>query len=47
MLMRSQIDTWGKSSDGKDIVFEIKTRACAPIWYEVENYIDYLDYEIV
>lgn len=31
MLMRSQIDTRGKDANGDDIVFEIKTRAVAPI----------------
>jgi len=46
MLFRSQIDTRGKDENGNDIVFEIKTRAVAPLRYDLPNYIDYLDYEI-
>jgi len=46
ILLRSQIDCGGKDKSGKDIVFEIKTRAVAPIRYDVFNYMDYLDYEV-
>ena len=46
MFLRSQIDTRGKDLEGNDIVFELKTRASAPIRYDISNYIDYLDYEI-
>jgi len=46
ICLRSQIDTTMKLEDGSDIVFEIKTRAVAPIRYDLENYKDYLDYEI-
>jgi len=47
MLLRSQIDARGTDENGKPIVFELKTRATAPIRYEILNYIDYLDYEII
>jgi len=47
MLLRSQIDCRGVDKDGKDIVFEIKTRAAAVIRYDIENYIDYLGYQII
>lgn len=46
ILLRSQIDCGGKDKSGKDIVFEIKTRAVAPIRYDVFNYKDYLDYDV-
>lgn len=46
ILLRSQIDCGGKDSKGNDIVYEIKTRACAPIRYDLDNYQDYLDYEV-
>lgn len=46
ILLRSQIDCAGKDSKGNDIVFEIKTRAVAPIRYDVLNYQDYVDYEL-
>jgi hypothetical protein len=26
------------------LIFEIKTRACAPMRYDIENYRDYSDY---
>lgn len=47
MLLRSQIDCRGEDADGKPIVFELKTRATAPLRYDIGNYIDYLDYSIV
>ena len=46
MLLRSQIDTRGTDENGNPIVFELKTRACAPLRYDISNYIDYLDYEV-
>jgi len=46
ICLRSQIDTTSKMEDGSNIVFEIKTRSVTPIRYDVENYKDYLDYEI-
>jgi len=46
ILLRSQIDCAGKDKFGNDIVFEIKTRAAAPIRYDVHNYFDYLNYEV-
>lgn len=46
MFLRSQIDTRGVDANGNDIVFELKTRAAAPLRYDISNYIDYLDYEI-
>jgi hypothetical protein len=47
MLLRSQIDAKGIDAEGNPIVFELKTRATAPLRYEIENYIDFLDYEII
>jgi hypothetical protein len=46
IFLRSQIDTRGTDMDGNDIVFELKTRATAPIRYDVTQYQDYLDYTI-
>lgn len=46
ILVRSQIDCEGIGDDGDYFVFEIKTRACAPIRYDVKNYKEYLDYRI-
>ena len=46
MFLRSQIDTRGTDMNGNDMVFELKTRASAPMRYDISNYIDYLDYEI-
>lgn len=46
MFLRSQIDTRGVDMDGNEIVFELKTRASAPMRYDITNYIDFLDYEI-
>lgn len=46
ILIRSQIDSGSKDEAGNSFVFEIKTRACAPIRYDLENYQDYLDYKI-
>lgn len=46
ILLRSQIDCKGKDHTGKDIVFEIKTRAVSPIRYDVWNWLDYLDYDM-
>jgi hypothetical protein len=47
MFLRSQIDARGYDENGKPIVFELKTRATAPLRYDISNHIDYLDYEIV
>ena len=47
VFLRSQIDTRGEDADGNPIVFELKTRAIAPMRYDITNYIDYLDYSIV
>lgn len=38
VCLRSQIDCTSKNPDGTDIVYEIKTRAVAPIRYDIENY---------
>lgn len=46
ILIRSQIDCESTDKNGDFFVFEIKTRASAPIRYDVENYEMYLDYEI-
>ena len=47
MFLRSQIDARGTDENGDPIVFEIKTRATAPIRYDISNYIDFLDYSIL
>ena len=47
LLLRSQIDCQGLDADGNSAVFELKTRATSVLRYEIFNYIDYLDYEIV
>lgn len=47
LLLRSQIDCRGVDNEGNDVVFELKTRATSVLRYEIYNYIDYLDYEIV
>jgi len=47
MFLRSQIDTRGEDENGDPIVFELKTRATAPMRYDIVNYIDYLDYNII
>lgn len=46
LFLRSQIDCHDYDETGKPFVFEIKTRACAPIRYDVERYQDYMDYPI-
>ena len=46
ICLRSQIDCRYEDANGKNIVFEIKTRAAAPIRYDLANYADYLDYDI-
>lgn len=45
IALRSQIDC-RSSIGGEDIIFEIKTRAVAPVRYDVANYQDYLDYPL-
>jgi hypothetical protein len=47
LLLRSQIDCQGTDAEGNNVVFELKTRATSVLRYEIFNYIDYLDYEIV
>lgn len=47
MFLRSQIDARGHDENGDPIVFELKTRATAPLRYDIINYVDYLDYNIV
>ena len=46
-MLRSQIDAQGIDAQGNSVVFELKTRATSVLRYEIFNYIDYLDYEIV
>ncbi|OMJ95936.1 hypothetical protein SteCoe_488 [Stentor coeruleus] len=46
LVIRSQIDCEAKDEEGKPFVFEIKTRATAPIRYDLNNYMKYLDYKI-
>ena len=45
-MLRSQIDCKGFSANNTPIFFEIKTRAVAPIRYDVWNYTRYLDYDV-
>jgi hypothetical protein len=47
LVIRSQIDCQAKDELGNPFVYEIKTRACYPIRYDIENYEKYLDYKIV
>ena len=47
LMLRSQIDAQGIDAQGNSVVFELKTRATSVLRYEIFNYIDYLDYEIV
>jgi len=47
MFLRSQIDCRGEDEEGNPIVFELKTRASAPLRYDISNYIDFLDYSII
>jgi hypothetical protein len=46
MLLRSQIDCQGINSEGKNVFFELKTRAACVLRYDIDNYVDYLDYKI-
>lgn len=46
IMLRSQIDCLSYTPDGKPYVFEIKSRACAPIRYDIANYKLYTDYLI-
>lgn len=46
MVVRSQIDCESTATNGEKFVFEIKTRATAPIRYDVKNLNLYLDYQI-
>lgn len=46
LCLRSQIDCHSTLPNGEKIVYEIKTRATAPIRYEVTTYKDYLDYKL-
>lgn len=46
LLLRSQIDCRDMDRRGNQFVFEIKTRACCPIRYDVENWQHYKDYPI-
>ena len=46
IMLRSQIDCMSYDANGKPYVFEIKSRACAPIRYDIENYKMYTDYQI-
>ncbi len=47
MILRSQIDARGTDENGNPIVFELKTRATAPLRYDIVNYLDFVDYNIV
>lgn len=47
ILIRSQIDCEATDPKGEAFVYEIKTRACAPIRYDAKNYKNYLNYQIL
>jgi hypothetical protein len=48
ICLRAQIDcTSNDPVTGEPFVYEIKTRSCCPIRYDIENYLDYLDYKIL
>lgn len=46
LIVRSQIDCEALDEEGNPFVFEIKTRATAPIRYDLNNYFKYLDYKL-
>ena len=46
ICLRSQIDCMSTLPNGKNIVYEIKSRAVAPMRYDLENYTNYFDYKI-
>lgn len=46
VCLRSQIDCYSKLPNGDNIVYEIKSRAVAPMRYDLENYSRYFDYKI-
>lgn len=46
ICLRSQIDCKSDLEDGSSIVYEIKTRAVAPIRYDMQYYKSFLDYRI-
>ena len=46
ICLRSQIDCMSTKPDGNKIVYEIKSRAIAPMRYDLENYFKYFDYNI-
>lgn len=46
VCIRSQIDCKAYDDNGNLFFFEIKTRAAAPIRYDLPNYQDYMNYSI-
>lgn len=46
ILLRSQIDCQGCDAQGAPLVFELKSRAAAPIRYLVTEYYKFLDYRV-
>ena len=47
ICLRSQIDCYANDpKTGNPFVFEIKSRTCCPMRYDLENYSDYMDYRI-
>jgi hypothetical protein len=46
ICLRSQIDCQSTLPDGKKIVYEVKTRAVAPIRYDLSRYDQFFDYKI-
>ena len=46
IMLRSQIDCIREDQNGKTEVFEIKTRAVAPMRYDIQHYDLHFDYQI-
>lgn len=46
ICLRSQIDCMSTLPDGQKIVYEIKSRAIAPMRYHLDRYFDYFDYHL-
>ncbi|KRX00122.1 hypothetical protein PPERSA_10621 [Pseudocohnilembus persalinus] len=46
ICLRAQIDCQDVDENGNPFVFEIKTRALCPMRYDLNNYLDYMDYVV-
>lgn len=45
-LFRSQIDCHSPTLPGESKTFDLKTRATAPVRYDISNHMSYLDYKV-